>query len=213
MEISKYILIEGTDMAGKTTTASNFLNGRSEAWGLRHNSLLDTPNRLGTTVDQMTESRDYDKTAINLAYAASVLIDIDLFEWPQVNTIQESASIVRSIAYAHVNNDKEVESILMKYLDRMPEFDRAFYLAASHTSRLSRLALRGMQSKNDKLIVRDPKRFFAIDNIAKNIAIDKFSAQVIDTSEMTEAVVQKILKEEIDKLESNTSSTDYSSIP
>lgn len=193
IERTRYILIEGTDMAGKTTAAKNFVDARSEIWEVRHNTLMNTPNTLSEIADNMVESGGYNKTTINMAYAASILADIDMFAWPGVNTVQESTSIVRSIGHAHINNDRYIEAVLVKALERFPEFDNSFYLTADKESRLARLALRASQSENDRLVVKDPKRFFAIDDIAKSIAVDKFDAQVIDTSNMTEAEVQAIL--------------------
>lgn len=196
---AKYLLIEGTDMAGKTTTANNFISSRSETWRLRHNSLLDNPNPLGILVDQMVESseHEYNKTTINLAYATSALMDIDLFEQPTENTIQESASIIRSIGHAHVNKDTDTENLLMKALDTFPKFDHSFYLTASRECRLSRLAMRATLSSNDRLIVKDSSVFFAIDDIAKNIAVDKFGAKVIDTSMLSAQEVQEIINQEV----------------
>lgn len=196
IERTKYVLIEGTDMAGKTTAASNFVKGRSEPWEVRHNTLLDTPNPLSELADHMVESGDYNKTTINLAYAASILADIDQFSWPRQNTVQESTNIVRSIGHAHINNDREVEDVLIKSLERFPVFNFSFYLTADKESRLARLALRANQSENDRLIIKDSTRFFAIDDIAKNIAVDKFGAKVIDTSRLSEQEVQEIISQE-----------------
>ncbi len=194
----KYLLIEGTDMSGKTTTVKNFTDSHSDAWRVRHNSLLDNPNPLGILVDQMVDRGEYEysKTAINLAYAASALMDIDMFEWPTENTIQESAGIIRSIGYAHVNRDTGIENVLMRALDVFPNFDCSFYLTADLGSRLSRLASRAIQSSNDKLIIKDPDTFFAIDDVAKNIAIDRFGAKIIDTTALSQEDVLEIICQE-----------------
>lgn len=192
-----YLLIEGTDLAGKTTAATNFIANRSDAWDLRHNSLLNAPNSLSDIADQMVESGEYGKTTINLAYAASILVDIDMFAWPRENTVQESVNIVRSIGHAHVNNDRDVENILMNALERYPEFDSAFYLTADLESRLARLAVRTNQSVNDMLVVKDPKKFFAIDDVAKSIAVERFGAKLIDTSKLSQDDVQYILSQEV----------------
>ena len=197
IERTKYVLIDGTDMAGKTTAAKNFVDARSDEWEVRHNTLLNTPNTLSLIADDMVESGEYNRTTINLAYAASILADIDMFAWPRVNTIQESTSIVRSIGHAHINNDRHVEAVLVKALERFPEFDHSFYLTADKESRLARLAMRANQSENDRLIIKDSKRFFAIEDIARSIAVDRFDAQVVDTSRMTEREVQEILEQEV----------------
>lgn len=105
---------------------------------------------------------------------------------------------MRSIGHAHVNNDRSIEDMLTKALERFPDFDSAFYLTANQETRLACLAIRANQSENDKLILKDPKKFLAIDDVAQNISVDRFGAKVIDTTILSEGEVQAIIEQEID---------------
>ena len=187
-----YIHIEGMDLAGKTSAAGLFVARRSEPWEIKRNSLSER-NQLRNIADEMLELGGYHHETIGTVYAAALMADLDRFERPAVNTVQESTILLRSIAFHAINGNERVLQLFEGMIDRHPQFDASFVLTASHDVRLKRLSERPNASNHDRLIARDPIRFSAMDALITQLAQQHFNATVIDTSNLpVEAVVNRI---------------------
>lgn len=193
----KYIHIEGTDLAGKTTVANEFMARQTTPWEHRQNSILKNGNALNLIADEMFETGAYRKITLNLAYAAAILVDLDAFTWPSVDTLQESTNIVRSIGHARLDDSREVETLLTQGLQSHPNFDHSFYLTASPEARLERLSLREDTSRHDMILLHDADRFFAMDKISAEVSVARFNSKIIDTTDLTVQEVVDILEGEV----------------
>lgn len=193
----KYIHIEGTDLAGKSTIANEFMARQETPWEKRRNSILKKGNALNEIADSMYESGGYRKLTLNLAYAAAILADLDAFTWPDVDTIQESTNIVRSIGHARLDNSREVEAVLSLGLPSHPNFDKSFYLTASPEARIERLAKRKEKSRHDMILLNDPDRFFAMDEVAADVSVSRFGSKIIDTTNLSVSEVIDIIEQDV----------------
>ncbi len=190
-ERPSYIHIEGMDLAGKTSTARLFVARRPEPWEIKRNSLSEE-SRLRDLADEMLETSDYSSETIGTVYAAALMADLDRFKYPEVNTVQESTILLRSIAFHAVNGNERALALFESMVDRHPQFDASFMLTASHDERLRRLEEKPGASNHDRLIARDPVKFFAMESLITELAVRRFNTQVIDTSE---APVESVVKE------------------
>lgn len=193
----RYIHIEGTDLSGKSTVADEFIFRQSGPWERRRNSILKNGNALNELADDMHESGGYRKLTLNLTYAAAILADLDAFTWPDSDTLQESTNIVRSMGHARLDNSREVEDILSLGLPLHPDFDKSFYLTASPEARIERLAQREVKSRHDMILLNDPDRFFAIDDVASEVSVNRFGSMIIDTTDLKVAEVVDIIEKEV----------------
>ena len=104
--------------------------------------------------------------------------------------IQDNMGILRVLSYSHHlgRNICGLLDIIRSY----PSPESAFYLTCSREERFQRLELRAGQKNEDiyeKLLRKDPKSFFAIDEYALNLYADIFGCEVIDTTGSSEPEV------------------------
>jgi len=123
-------------------------------------------------------------------YVKALEQDLSLFKWPEMNTIQDSTILLRSLAYhAAARYSKVVHDLELLAL-RHPKFTVSYVFTASIEVRKERLKER-MQSgskrvtANDLKVLRDPEFFSRMEHAMVDYAQALFGAVVIDTSSMT----------------------------
>lgn len=199
--MARYIHIEGVDLSGKTSVSKAFVERQSEEWRIRAGILTDTPNPLRDLADQLSENGVYANDTVGLAYASALKADLDTFKQPEINTVQESTILLRSLAYHAMNENKNILRIFEEIALQHPKFDRSFMLTASKKARLARLAQRTHNTNHDLLIVRDPERFFRMEGYIKEYSEALFETDIIDTTnlsidEVAEYIHQEVAEEE-----------------
>lgn len=202
-ERPSYIHIEGMDLAGKTSTARLFVARRPDPWEIKRNSLSEE-SRLRDIADEMLDTGDYSSETIGTVYAAALMADLDRFKRPEVNTVQESTILLRSIAFHAINGNERALGLFESMVDLHPQFDASFMLTASHEERLRRLDEKPDASNHDRLITRDPVKFFAMESLITELAKRRFNAHVIDTSETPIESVVKAIEDVVDVQQGQT---------
>lgn len=183
--MTRYIHIEGVDLSGKTSVSKAVAAMQPHEWNIRAASLSDAPNPLRKLTDDLCEQGIYGNDTIGLAYAAALKADMDTFVQPEIDTIQESTILLRSLAYHAINGNHAVLRVFEELAPHHPTFDHSFMLTASRDARLARLAGRAHNTDHDLLIVRDPGRFFRMEDCIKEYSEGLFGTTTIDTTDMT----------------------------
>lgn len=186
--MKKYIHIEGVDLSGKTSVARAFVDRQGEPWDIRSGTLCDD-NPLRELADELCETGLYGNDTLGMAYAAALKADLDLYTAPERDTVQESTILLRSLAYHAINGNHGVLRLFEEMAPYHPKFDDSFMLTASHAARLERLESRAHNTEHDLMLVRDPRRFYSIEDSVKDYSQELFGTQIIDTTDMTIAEV------------------------
>lgn len=191
-----FVHIEGMDFSGKTTAAREM--DLRAPFLRRHNNIAASEiSDLGKAVDAMSESGRYRGLTISMGYVASILADIDNFEWPKEDTIQDSAAAIRCMSRLAIDGQGALLGILeTASQNNHPRFTRSFYLTATIDERLRRLRERGDPSRNDLMLVHDTDKFMAMEEVAMEKSVSIFGSEVIDTTNIDpQDVALKIIKE------------------
>jgi thymidylate kinase len=202
--VAHYIHFEGMDLAGKSTATQLLAGDPTELWEIRSNS-LDPDNQLFQLADNLRKDQAYSATTMGPLYVAASLADIEHFKRPEVNTVQDSTIIVRSMAWHAINGTPGVVESFTDILPQFRVFDRSFVFTASIRARQQRLAKRMDEAPetvdaDDLVVIRKPERFMAMDAKLIEIAQTGFDALLIDTTDMTTDDVQSVIREELQKL-------------
>lgn len=173
---------EGLDLAGKSTVCRLFLQHVPGEWQVRRNALLPD-NPIYQLADRLRKEGTGDES-VGWLYHAALLLDLERYEPPRGNVIQDSTILLRSLAFHRVHGTPGLADRLETLLDRHPRFDRSFVLVADHQTRLERLAKRRPQNLGpEDLLVRDkPELFYAMERQLVDYATRHFGAVVVDTS-------------------------------
>lgn len=193
---AQYLHIEGMDLAGKTSTTDRFIARSDRDWRVQRNS-LSGHNPLRDVADAMLDSQEYGRETMGTVYAAALMADLDLYRPPTADTIQESTILLRSIAFEAIKGSPRMLEMFKSQIPRHPRFDASFMLTASHEVRLGRLAQRPNASNHDKLVVRDPESFFAMEAIVGQMAVEHFGARIIDTTNLSIDAVVTIIEGDV----------------
>jgi len=177
-----HVHFEGLDLAGKSTVCRLFREHARGEWQVRHNAL--TPdNPIYELADRLRRERGGEES-IGWLYHAAVLLDLERYEPPAGDVIQDSTVLLRSLAFHKVRGTPGLADRLETLLDRHPRFDCSFVLVADHRTRLDRLAKRRLQNlgPEDFLVRDEPERFCAMERQLVDYATRHFRAVVLDTS-------------------------------
>jgi thymidylate kinase len=180
-----YVHFEGLDLAGKTTVCRRFCQQAKGDWMTRHNA-LNSENPIGQLADELRRGGRYNDETIGWCYHAALLADLETYQKPKVNTLQDSTILLRSLAYHTVSGTPRLVESLLTLMGEHPRFDRSFVCVASKEIRLDRLKRRRPQNLSpEDFIVRDDfGRFKAMEDVLIDYAKRYFDAVIIDTSDL-----------------------------
>ena len=125
--------------------------------------------------------------ALGGIFLGSVMRDLERYTPPDHYVVQDSTSVLRSIAYHSVIGDPGLAGAFRELLPYHPRFGVSFVLWSSNEVRLRRLE--GRISRHHDLpkdhVIRDsPDKFNKMQNIMIETAKEYFDAEVVDTSNM-----------------------------
>lgn len=181
------ILIEGLDLAGKSTVCRRFLEQARGSWLLRRNSLVEN-NRVYALADELRRADALADEPLGWLYLAALRADLtELAASPpdsDRDILQDSMILVRSVAHHAARGRTELVRQFIDLVPELPRFDHAFVCVADRETRLRRLAKRRPENLGpDDFIVRDD---FATFNRMQEQVIDlvtmHLGGMVIDTS-------------------------------
>ena len=181
---SKTIYIEGLELAGKSTTC-RLLRDYLDA-EYRHCAFLPG-NLIYDCASALHVGRKLRGETLGGLFLDSVMRDLERYTPPDHFVVQDSTSVLRSIAYHSVVGDPGLADAFRELLPRCPRFGASFVLWSSNEVRLKRLE--GRVSRHHDLpkdfLVRDePDKFARMQDIMMDIAKEFFDAEVVDTSNM-----------------------------
>ncbi|MBQ6247098.1 MAG: hypothetical protein IJK04_09555 [Kiritimatiellae bacterium] len=178
------IHIEGLDLAGKSTTC-RMLRDHLKA-EMRHCSLLPDNPIYYFASDLHVAQKVKTETAGGI-FLGSVMRDLERYTPPDHYVVQDSTSVLRSIAYHSVIGDPGLADAFRSLLPRYPRFGASFVLWSSHEVRLMRLEGRISRHHDtpEDYFIRDfPDKFNKMQDIIIETAKEWFGAEVVDTSNM-----------------------------
>jgi thymidylate kinase len=185
------ILIEGLDLAGKSTASRAILAEFKPRPTLRHNALTEN-NEIYTLADTMRRARTMNSAVLGPLYLAAIELDLQRYAPAEGNVLQDSTIILRSLAYYRARGMEKLAAGFEVYLadKRHPTFDRAVVLTAGIEVRRQRLKKRqreepGEVADDDLMVVKAPETFLRMERELISEAVRRFGADVIDTTTMT----------------------------
>lgn len=159
------LLIEGMDLAGKTTVANALvrelrMRGREV---MHRRNFLTSDNPVGELADRQRYA-GAEIPAVGALYVGAHVVDLVAFGRPPpgVLHVQESCWL-RGVAL-HATIDRGPLPVVWAGLETLaPRFDEAVFITASLDDRRRRLVTRPDPDDLDHLVVRDPDLFTAIE--------------------------------------------------
>jgi thymidylate kinase len=205
--MGRLILIEGLDLAGKSTLIEGLASHyRRKGWRVTvsHGDLCPE-NPVGkVTREMMRWDPGFTPEEGGPLFLASHLWDLRNFQPPDGPTslhIQDSCAL-RSLAFERVIGRPEYAEHLERVVDRLPVFDAAYVLTASLAVRRRRYQQRIQNDLHDAFMLRDPVRFSQVDSELLHLAVQKCRARLMPTDEwsrqeLLDLVLADLAKKEV----------------
>jgi len=199
------ILIEGLDLAGKSTLVRGLrdeLNRRGIPVRVSRNALCPE-NPIAPLADALRRDPDAGSLETGAIFLASHVWDARHFRRPPTGTLHiQDSCWLRTLAYHTFNNTPMIPDLLRVAIPTFPRFEAAVYLTANIGQRCRRLRMReqeqpGCNDRSDLAVVRDPISFQELETRLRALAEELTSARSIDTtalgpSEIVDTVLQTV---------------------
>jgi thymidylate kinase len=199
----RVILIEGLDLAGKSTLVRNLqadLTRRGIPVRVSRNALCPE-NPIAPVADALRRAPNAGLLETGALFLASHLWDARNFQPPPDGVIHlQDSCWLRTLAYHTLHGTPGVPDLLREAAPSFPRFDVAVFLTADLAERRRRLAQRereqpGSNDANDHLVVRDPEGYLGLERALRALAIGYFRAMTVQTTALSqEAVVDQMLR-------------------
>lgn len=187
-ENAKFVLVEGLDLAGKTSVCNRLVARLLPCPEHRRNALSEK-NALYRASDSLRRADGLDGRYLGHAYLAAAALDMRLFKPPRRLRIQESTIALRSYAHYRARGEDALADGFARILDdpSYPKFDAAVVLTASLDERLKRLNKRRGEAPeeiapDDLAVIRTPELFLRMEEVLIGEARKRFGAVVLDTT-------------------------------
>lgn len=197
----KSILLEGTELSGKTTLANSVGNSLSnEGYSVFVNSgPIDKNSSLVVLPLKMAESVDSPYLK-ELFYTLSLAGDKSpgrVYDG-EVDFLIQERSFPSVIAYSSVLNPFGVNRFLGGMLRQVyPSFDYNFLIKTSTNSRLARMNAKGSKTKLDEMVRSNPTLGVDLENEIKRILEGERNYTEVDTDQMEIEEATKYIMERI----------------
>ena len=207
--MGRMILVEGLDLAGKSTLieglAAHF--GR-QGWTVTvAQGDLCPENPVGkVTREMMRWDPGFTSEEGGPLFLASHLWDLRNFRAPEGERslhIQDSCAL-RTLAFERVLGRPEFATKLESVVERMPIFDAAYVLTASLAVRRARYEQRAVNDLHDAFMLRDPIRFARVDGELMHLAVQRCRARLLPTDEFSREALLELVLSDLAQRESST---------
>jgi thymidylate kinase len=181
------ILMEGLDLAGKSTVCRRFIAQARGSWVIRRNSLVEN-NRVYAIADELRRADALADEPLGWLYLAALHADLAELAASQTadnqDILQDSTILVRSVAHHSSRGRQELVEQFVDLAPAMPRFDHAFVCVADRETRLRRLARRRPENLGpDDFLVRDDYAMFSrMQEKVIDLVTSRFGGVVVDTS-------------------------------
>lgn len=200
MNTRPVVLIEGLDLAGKSTL-SDRLSAELEQRGVqtrRSRNALCPDNPVARLADKLRRDPTVSRVETGALFLAAHCWDAQHFQAPPVGGLHlQDSSWLRTLAFHTYHDTPGVAAQLRAACSYFPKFDAAIFLTASINRRCLRLAQRAAErpSENDwqdHLVEKNPDMFCAIENALKRATAENVQTTVVDTTDLSPEEVFKV---------------------
>jgi thymidylate kinase len=190
----RVVLIEGMDLAGKSTLVRNLqaeLTGRGISVRVSRNALCPE-NPIAAVADELRRDPAAGLLETGASFLASHLWDARHFVAPAPGTIHiQDSCWLRTLSYHIVRGTPQIPELLRRAMPTFPRFDAAIFLTAGIAERRRRLQQReherpGSNDHGDHAVVRDPELFREFDISLWRRARWLVGAVRVDVTELSE---------------------------
>lgn len=206
METPFLFLVEGLDLAGKTSACVSLRDGLAPRPQYFRNA-LSGGNALYAVVDELRRTDSLDGRYLGHAYLAAAAMDTAQFIPPEGLRIQESTIALRSLAHYRARGDPGLANGFENLLNdpAYPRFDGAVVLTASLEVRRERLEMRRQQAPDevapdDLAVLRAPDTFLRMEEILIDETVRRYAATVIDTTMLTKVEVVEAIQTQLKEI-------------
>ena len=210
--MGRMILIEGLDLAGKSTLVEGLAaHYRQMGWlvTVAHGDLCPE-NPVGkVTREMMRWDPGFTSEEGGPLFLASHLWDLRNFRAPEGDRslhIQDSCAL-RTLAFERVLGRPELAAKLESVIERMPLFDAAYVLTASLPVRRRRYEQRAVNDLHDAFMLRDPVRFSRVDGELMHLAVERYRARLLPTDEWSREALLELVLSDLARREMSTEQT------
>lgn len=195
------VLIEGMDLSGKTTIAE-CLKSMIKIEQIQCRTLIKN-NHIHDFTVQQSKMGDMPRQLISELYKLAIKEDLCKYQLKDTGILlQDSYFALRSYAYEKDYGSSTIAEEMKKYLQMFPIPEFTFYLTASTEERIERNKKRNKpMAYMEKLLVNEPEKFERIEANLKEITLQLFDAEVIDTEGKTPMEIAKYISNKIKKIE------------
>lgn len=159
------ILIEGLDLAGKSTLVAGLeAHYRAQGRPVQVRNGQFCPDNPGGQVARELVRWDegFGGVEAGALFLSSMLWDARNFVPPQTLHIQDSCWL-RTLAFEQLYGSPQLAAMMEEQGRKFPRFEHAIFLTASLEERRKRLASRGQNDIHDLMAFRKPEKFLAIE--------------------------------------------------
>ncbi len=197
MMYGKVVLIEGLDLAGKSTLVHNLqveLARRQMPVRVSRNALC-TNNPIAPIADAIRRDAGAGLIETGALFVAAHLWDARHFEPPPSGTIHlQDSCWLRTLAYHTVRGTPGIPDLLRRSIPSFPRFDAAIFLTANINERRGRLGERdrespGTNDRDDQAVLCNPAAFLHHETTLRLLAVAHFDAMVVDTTRVPRAIL------------------------
>ncbi len=201
----KLFLVEGLDLAGKTSACKNLVVRLQPRPEYRRNAFAEK-NTLYLAADDLRRSNGLDGHYLGHAYLAAAALDVALFQPPESVRVQESTIALRSMAHYRARGEHDLADGFARLMARpdFPQVRGAVVLTASLAVRRERLEMRRNEAPDevapdDLVVITTPNLFLRMEEILIDEAIRQFGATILDTTDLNKEQVVAALAEAYDE--------------
>jgi thymidylate kinase len=197
MMAGRIVLIEGLDLAGKSTLVEN-LQGELSRQGIPvriSRNALCPDNPIASLADQVRRDPHAGVVETGALFLAAHLWDARHFTPPPDGMVHlQDSCWLRTLAYHSFRGTPGIPNLLHEALPFFPRFHAAVFLTADIMVRQSRLEQRergrpGSNDHADYAVKDDPDNFLSLDRLLNRLAADLVEARTLDTTGLGELAV------------------------
>lgn len=202
--MGRLILVEGLDLAGKSTLVEGMASHyRKQGWTVTvSGGDLCSTNPVGKVAREMMRwDPGFSSEEGAPLFLASHLWDLRHFQPPSEPRhlhIQDSWAL-RTLAFERVLGKPEFVEKLEGVVAQMPLFDAAFVLTATLATRRLRYQKRVLNDLHDVFMLSDPVRFSRVDSELMHLAVEKCRARLLATDEWGQDELLKLVITDLER--------------
>jgi thymidylate kinase len=184
------VLIEGLDLAGKSTLVANLareLASRGIPVRVSRNALCPE-NPIAALADELRRAPEAGLLETGALFLAAHAWDARHWTPPPNGTIHiQDSCWLRTLAYHTFHATPGIPALLQGTMSSFPRFDAAVFLTAGIDERRRRLAQREREQPrnndaNDRMVLTNPTQQLALEKLLRDLAGRSARAVNIDTS-------------------------------